>query len=116
MPSSGQAARTTPRRHRPPVRAATLVRSDIAHTFDVFVRTIGTWWPAHTFSAGKERVREITVERRSGGRVYETWDDGTTVEWGDVIAWDPPARFAMSWQGTPAPTEVELTFQELGPV
>ncbi|MFJ8815687.1 hypothetical protein [Amycolatopsis thermoflava] len=30
---------------RPPVRQATLVRSDAAHTFDTFVRTIGVWWP-----------------------------------------------------------------------
>ena len=35
--------------------------------------------------------------------------------WGEVLAWEPPGRFAMSWKMTPVPTEVELTFQALGP-
>jgi hypothetical protein len=97
------------------VRVATQVRSSIEHTFDAFVRTIGTWWPARPFSAGKDRVRDITIERQRGGRVFETWDDGTIVEWGRVTAWSPPAGFTMSWNGTPRPTEVELRFTELGP-
>jgi len=31
----------------------------------------------------------VTVERRTGGRVYETWTDGTEVTWGELLAWDP---------------------------
>ena len=100
---------------RPPVRQSVLVRSDRPHTFDTFVRTIGLWWPVTPFSAGKDRVRAVTFERRAGGRVYETWQDGTEMDWGEVLAWDPPARFVMTWNMTPVPTEVELTFTELGP-
>ena len=100
---------------RPPVRQSTLVRSDVTHTFDVFVRTIGTWWPVRPFSRGQDRVRDVTFERRRGGRVYETWDDGTERDWGEVLTWEPPSRFCMTWLVTPAATEVELTFTELGP-
>ncbi len=100
---------------RPPVRQSTTVRSDVRHTFDVFVRTMGIWWPVDPFSAGKVRVRDITVQPRAGGRVYETWDDGTEVDWGELLAWEPPARFVMTWTGTPVPTEVELSFAALGP-
>lgn len=100
---------------RPPVRQSTLVRSDAAHTFEVFVETIGQWWPVQPFSAGRERVRDVTVEPRQGGRVYETWDDGTAVDWGRLLVWEPPHRFVMTWTSTPAPTEVELTFTVLGP-
>lgn len=100
---------------RPPVRQSTVVRSDAAHTFDVFVATIGAWWPVVPFSAGGERVRDVTFEQRLGGRVYETWDDGTTADWGTVLAWDPPRRFAMTWHVTGAVTEVELTFTALAP-
>lgn len=107
-------ATITPLR-RPPIRQATLVRSDAAHTFHTFVRTIGLWWPLQPFSSGKDRVRTVTFEPRLGGRVYETWDDGTTVVWGDVVGWDPPRRFTMTWNYTPAATEVELTFDPLGP-
>jgi hypothetical protein len=99
---------------RPPVHQATVVRSDIDHTFDVFVRTMGIWWPTR-FSAGGDRVRDVTLERRAGGRVYETWADGTVVEWGELLDWQPPRGFTMTWTGTPAPTEVELTFTALGP-
>jgi hypothetical protein len=100
---------------RPPVRESTLVRSDIDHTFDVFVRTIHLWWPLQPMSFGRERVRDVTFETRVGGRVYETWDDGTTVDWGELSVWEPPERFVMSWLNTPAPTEVEFTFRAEGP-
>ena len=100
---------------RPPIRQATMVRSDVEHTFTVFVREIGAWWPTAAISAGRERVRGVTVEPRRGGRVYETWHDDTTVDWGELLVWDPPHRFTMTWTCTPAPTEVELTFTPLGP-
>jgi Activator of Hsp90 ATPase homolog 1-like protein len=100
---------------RPPVRQSTMVRSDARHTFDTFVRTIGVWWPVTPFSAGQERVRDVTFERRPGGRVYETWDDGTQVDWGTLRTWEPPERFVMSWNITSVTTEVELRFTMLGP-
>ena len=95
---------------RPAVHASTLVRSDVEHTFEVFVRTIAAWWPVRRLSAGGARVQNVTLEPQVGGSVYETWDDGMTVEWGQVSAWDPPHGFVMSWNSTPAPTEVELVF------
>lgn len=100
---------------RPPLRHATLVRRDAAHTFDVFVDQIGTWWPLRPYSLGEERVVGVTFERRPGGRVYERWDDGQERSWGRVLTWDPPSGFTLSWDVFPAVTEVELTFRPLGP-
>ena len=100
---------------RPPVRQAVLVRASLQHTFVSFVTTVGAWWPVQPFSAGKDRVRDVTVEQRLGGRIYETWDDGTEVDWGTVTAWEPPQRLVMTWNGTPIATEVEFTFAALGP-
>ena len=105
---------TTPLQ-RPPIRQSTLVRSNVAHTFTTFVRTISLWWPVQLLSAGHQMVRAVTVEERRGGRVYETWADGTVVVWGEVRAWEPPTRFVMTWLRTPVPTEVEFTFRALGP-
>jgi uncharacterized protein YndB with AHSA1/START domain len=99
----------------PPVRQSVLVRSGRQHTFDTFVAIIGLWWPVNPFSAGKDRVRDVTFERRAGGRVYETWQDGTEIDWGQVLVREPPARFVMTWNMTSVTTEVELTFAELGP-
>jgi uncharacterized protein YndB with AHSA1/START domain len=115
MTSIDDMASAVTRLRKPPIHAATLVRSDAAHTFDTFVRTIGAWWPVEPFSGGRDHVRDVTLEPKVGGLVYETWDDGRTVEWGEILAWEPPARFVMSWRGTPAVTEVELTFTTLGP-
>jgi hypothetical protein len=100
---------------RPPVRQSTLVRSGVDNTFDTFVQTIGVWWPVTPFSAGQDRVRDVTFEQRQGGRVYETWQDGTEIDWGELLAWEPPVRFVMTWNITSVATEVELTFQALGP-
>ena len=106
--------RTVVKLRRPPVHQDTLVRSDIEHTFDVFVRTIGAWWPRR-ISAGQEQMADVTLEPRIGGRVYETWHDGTEVGWGTIIEWSPPAGFTINWTATPEATEVELTFRALGP-
>ena len=100
---------------RPPIRQSTMVRSDREHVFEGFVRTLAVWWPLQPISVGRERVRDVTVEPHVGGRVYETWDDGTTVDWGRLTVWQPPDRFVLTWYNTPEPTEVELTFTALGP-
>lgn len=100
---------------RPPVRQSVLVRTGRERAFETFVGTIGVWWPVNPFSAGGDRVRDVTVERRAGGRVYETWADGTQADWGTLLAWEPPERFRMTWAIVSALTEVELTFAALGP-
>jgi uncharacterized protein YndB with AHSA1/START domain len=114
MTESNVAAPVTPLR-RPPVRQSTLVRSNRDHTFEVFVRTIGVWWPLKPFSIGGDRARDVVFEQRAGGRVYETWHDGTVVVWGELLAWEPPARFVLTWNQTPVATEVEIAFAAVGP-
>ena len=101
---------------RPPMRQSIVVRSGRRHTFKTFVQTIGIWWPVTPFSAGRDRVRDVTFEQRQGGRVYEPWQDGTEVDWGEVLAWALSERFVMTWNMTLVVTEVELTFAELGPL
>jgi hypothetical protein len=91
---STASGRVTPLR-RPPVRQSVVVRSDRRHTFGTFVSTIGIWWPVTPFSAGRDRVRDVTFEQRQGGRVYETWQDGTEIEWGELLMIGP---FANSQQ------------------
>jgi Activator of Hsp90 ATPase homolog 1-like protein len=99
----------------PPVRQSTVIRVPLDRAFASFVHTIDVWWPKDVVSVGGERVTAVVLEPRPGGRVFERWDDGTTIEWGAVTAWEPPARFVMSWCNTPVPTEVEFTFSPLGP-
>lgn len=65
------------------------------------------------FSVWQGKARTAMIEPREGGRIYETAEDGSTHEWGRVLAWSPPSGFSMSWHpGRPADahTVVELSF------
>jgi uncharacterized protein YndB with AHSA1/START domain len=100
---------------RGPVEQSTLVRSGVEHTFDVFVREIGQWWPTQPFSLGADRVIGVVFEEAEGGRVYEVWDDGSEHTWGHVLAFEPPTRFRITWEIHAEVTEVDVQFKALGP-
>jgi uncharacterized protein YndB with AHSA1/START domain len=76
---------------------------------------MGAWWPVIPFSAGEDQVRDVTVERHVGGRIYERRADGTEHAWGGLLVYQPPERFAMTWRVLSVPTKVDLTFTGLGP-
>ena len=96
---------------RPPVRQSIDVDAPPERTFETFVGRLSEWWPLDPFSSGgSERIARISVDRRVGGAVTEHWHDGTTREWGTILAWNPPAGLTMTWNVTGHPTEVELRF------
>jgi uncharacterized protein YndB with AHSA1/START domain len=98
-----------------PIEQAITVRSGVEHTFDVFVRELGQWWPLTTHSRNLDRVRKVVFEEEVGGRVYEITDDGGDATWGTVLAFERPHRFRITWDILPEGTEVEVTFRSLGP-
>ncbi len=85
-------------------------------TFELFTESMATWWPLETHSCGGVDAVDVRFEGRIGGRVVEVTTDGTEYEWADVIAWDPPHRFALAWHPNPDPvaaTIVDVRFTEL---
>jgi len=83
--------------------------------FDLFTARIASWWPVRTHSYGGEAVKEVILEGRVGGRLYEVTADGEQ-DWGRVLAWEPPTRLLLDWQiGEACGTEVEVTFSPEGP-
>jgi uncharacterized protein YndB with AHSA1/START domain len=64
----------------------------------VFTEKMGTWWPLATHKIGKAKAVDAVIEPRVGGRWYERDDDGSTCDWGRVLAWEPPSRLVLSWQ------------------
>lgn len=89
-----------------------------ADAFELFTTRLREWWPteSHSISADidGEAVRDIRVEGRVGGRVIETAGDGVEYAWAEVLAWEPPSRFVLSWHPTPTPTaasRVEVRFR-----
>ena len=64
-----------------------------ARAFDVFVRNTARWWPLdrHSVSAGQgQTARDITIEPRVGGAIYETTHDGALVA--STFAGPPPQQ------------------------
>lgn len=93
-----------------------------AEAFALFTDEIGLWWRrGPRFRAAPGDSGLMAIEPRVGGRVFESWRDGTQEcvhEIGRVQLWEPPHRFVFSWRATnfaPAEhTEVDVRFEPAG--
>jgi uncharacterized protein YndB with AHSA1/START domain len=102
------------------VRKTVTVACSQERAFSVFTAGFDRWWP-RTHHIGKAPMAKGLIEPRVGGRWYEIGDDGSQCDWGDVLAWEPPARLVLAWRLNPRweydpnlLTEVEVRFTELG--
>lgn len=106
------------------VRKTCTVPLPVAEAFRLFTEGIDQWWPVATHSitaddprAGGGAVRGLRFEGHVGGRLVEVVSDGSEYSWGNVLAWDPPRRFVMSWHPNRAPTaasRIEVQFRPDG--
>jgi uncharacterized protein YndB with AHSA1/START domain len=104
------------------VRTSITVEAPIEHAFRVFTEDMGSWWDAdHHLVDGFERME---VELREGGRIIDHGAGGATCSWARVLAYEPPTRFAFSWDITPTwevetdprrASDVEVRFTSEGP-
>jgi uncharacterized protein YndB with AHSA1/START domain len=99
-----------------PVRHAITVSASPERAFEAFTSDIGRWWPP-THKIGAAAFRSAVIEPRAGGRWFEVGEDGRECQWGDVLAWEPPARVLLAWRIRPdwkfdpaLLTEVEVKF------
>src|SRR5689334_7453616 len=86
------------------------------HVFRVFTDDFGVWWPKSHHIGGEEDYTAV-IEPRAGGRWYERGASGTECEWGEVLAYEPPARLLLRWglnqewnYDADLDTRVEVTF------
>lgn len=82
--------------------------------FELFTDRLASWWPLATHSIAGRDTTTVTVDGRVGGRITETTPDGNSYAWADIIAWDPPHRFVMTWHPRPDPEAasiVEVRFE-----
>jgi uncharacterized protein YndB with AHSA1/START domain len=99
-----------------PVRKSIRVNASQAHAFEVFTAGLGRWWPLE-HGIGKTPRKAVVMETRLGGRWYELAEDGSQTNVGKIIVWEPPKRFAMTWDinsqwkpDTTVGSEVEVRF------
>jgi len=107
---------TNPTTKIPPVQKSCTVPLPPERAFDLFTARMGEWWPVetHSISANAAAVRALHFEGRVGGRVIEVTADAQEYSWADVLAWNPPTRFVLSWHPATEPlaaSRLEVTFR-----
>lgn len=80
-----------------PVTKSIRVKASQGKAFKFFTENLGRWWPSN-FSIGGSPMKNAIMEPGAGGRWYEVGEDGTTCEWGEVLAWNPPHGVTLAWR------------------
>ena len=66
------------------IEMETHIAASPATVWRALTDNIGDWWPAEFFIGGEAGKRRYVLEATPGGRVYEEWDDGGGMLWGQV--------------------------------
>jgi uncharacterized protein YndB with AHSA1/START domain len=82
------------------VRKSILVHAPQSIAWRVFTQDMTAWWPLASYKIGKANAEAAVLEPQRGGRWYERGEDGSTCNWGRVLAWEPPSRLVLSWDIT----------------
>lgn len=69
--------------------------------FELFTAGFGSWWPAEFSWSQPDLLKSIGMDCRPGGMLSETGPHGFRIDWGRIIAWDPPLSLSFLWQISP---------------
>ena len=103
------------------VKKQIVVETSQQRAFRTFTAGIDRWWPRE-HHIGASPLERMVVEPRAGGRWYSICKDGSELDVGKVLAWEPPGRLVLAWQITASwqydtafATEIEVGFFVEGP-
>lgn len=98
------------------VKRSVTVSIPADRAFEAFTAEIGQWWPLPGFSFGDTPAKDMVLEGKEGGRLYQVFVDGKEQLIGEVRAYEPPSRVVFSWgdPGWEQTTEVEVRFVDQG--
>lgn len=68
-----------------------------AEAFSAFVDDFGKWYPVE-YTWSQNGLDTIAIEPREGGRCFERGPNGFELDWGRVIAFQPPDMLTFTWQ------------------
>ena len=80
-----------------PIKKEVLVAASQDTAFKVFTSKMDAWWP-RTHHIGKTPLVSSVLEPRVNGRWYSRHEDGSEVNIGYVLSWDPYGRVVLIWQ------------------
>jgi uncharacterized protein YndB with AHSA1/START domain len=95
----------------------------VERAFAVFVDEFNDWWP-RDLTWGGDKLAEIAIEAKTGGRCFERTRDGSESVWGTVLNVARPSHIVIAWQIRPdrAPEDnearasrVDVRFVETSP-
>jgi len=101
-----------------PVKKCIDLDCPIEAAFEVFTGRLATWWPLMTHSCFGDSNASVQFEERVGGHVWEIAADGRRAAWGEILEWQPPHSFVMTWHpGNTADvaTRLSVRFESLAP-
>ncbi|MBL7499687.1 SRPBCC domain-containing protein [Frankia sp. CNm7] len=89
-----------------------------ARAFTAFTDQIGQWWqPNGLFQFTDGRSGTLAFEPGVGGRLVETYADGSSFVVGEIRVWEPPRRLVLSWRhasfAADQETELHVRFDEV---
>lgn len=79
------------------IRKVIIVNAPQAIAWRVFTAGMSSWWPLAHYKIGRANAVAAVVEPFAGGRWYEKGEDGSTCDWGKVVAWEPTSRLLLTW-------------------
>ena len=80
-----------------PIVKSVTVKAPPARAFALFTGNIAKWWPP-TMTIGKIPTIDIVLTPKVGGKWYQRDAEGNEIQWGKVLAWEPPGRVLLAWQ------------------
>jgi uncharacterized protein YndB with AHSA1/START domain len=100
------------------VLVALRVPASATRAFTAFTEQIGQWWrPNGLFQFTDGRTGTLAFEPGPGGRLVETYPDGSSFVVGHIRAWEPPHRLVLSWRhasfAAAQETELHVRFDEV---
>ena len=77
--------------------------------FEAFTTEIARWWqPDGLFRFTDRRDGTLHFEPGVDGRLVEAYPDGSTFTVGEVLAWEPPDRLAITWRQASFGPEIRI--------
>ena len=70
----------------------THIEASPATVWQALTEGIGDWWPGAAFGGGEEGKRTFHLEARVGGRMWEEWENGGGLLWGQVVTVEPEKK------------------------
>jgi hypothetical protein len=79
------------------IKKELIVEASQKTAFKVFTEKMDSWWPG-SHHVGSSPLKETVLEQRENGRWYTKHEDGSEVNVGYVLEWDPYAQLILAWQ------------------